>query len=188
MCIRDSNNITQTIQSIKQAVIEAKTSSDKEFKEVVVGIAGQHIRSIQHSDYITREKADEVINEDDIQKLIQQVYKLVMLPGEEIIHVLPQEYKVDGVGDIKEPIGMYGGRLEANFHVVVGQIASIRNIGRCIKSAGLKMSNITLEPLASAEAVLSHEEKEAGVALIDIGGGTTAVSYTHLTLPTTPYV
>ena len=167
------NNITQTIQSIKQAVLEAKTSSDNEFKEVVVGIAGQHIRSIQHSDYITRENADEVINEDDIQKLIQQVYKLVMLPGEEIIHVLPQEYKVDGVGDIKEPIGMYGGRLEANFHVVVGQIASIRNIGRCIKSAGLKMSNITLEPLASAEAVLSHEEKEAGVALIDIGGGTT---------------
>ena len=184
MCIRDRskslgvhrgvvNNITQTIQSIKQAVLEAKTSSDNEFKEVVVGIAGQHIRSIQHSDYITRENADEVINEDDIQKLIQQVYKLVMLPGEEIIHVLPQEYKVDGVGDIKEPIGMYGGRLEANFHVVVGQIASIRNIGRCIKSAGLKMSNITLEPLASAEAVLSHEEKEAGVALIDIGGGTT---------------
>ncbi len=167
------NNITQTIQSIQQAVLEAKTSSDSEFEEVVVGIAGQHIRSIQHSDYITRENADEVINEDDIQKLIQQVYKLVMLPGEEIIHVLPQEYKVDGVGEIKEPIGMYGGRLEANFHVVVGQIASIRNIGRCIKSAGLKMSNITLEPLASAEAVLSHEEKEAGVALIDIGGGTT---------------
>ena len=83
------NNITQTIQSIKQAVLEAKTSSDNEFKEVVVGIAGQHIRSIQHSDYITRENADEVINEDDIQKLIQQVYKLVMLPGEEIIHVLP---------------------------------------------------------------------------------------------------
>ena len=167
------NNITQTIQSIQQSVLEAKTSSDNEFEEVVVGIAGQHIRSIQHSDYITRENADEVINEDDIQKLIQQVYKLVMLPGEEIIHVLPQEYKVDGVGEIKEPIGMYGGRLEANFHVVVGQIASIRNIGRCIKSAGLKMSNITLEPLASAEAVLSHEEKEAGVALIDIGGGTT---------------
>ena len=167
------NNITQTIQSIQQAVLEAKTSSDNEFEEVVVGIAGQHIRSIQHSDYITRENADEVINEDDIQKLIQQVYKLVMLPGEEIIHVLPQEYKVDGVGEIKEPIGMYGGRLEANFHIVVGQVASIRNIGRCIKSAGLKMSNITLEPLASAEAVLSHEEKEAGVALIDIGGGTT---------------
>jgi len=167
------NNITQTIQSIQQAVAEAMAESGQEFEEVVVGIAGQHIRSIQHSDYITRPNADEVIDEEDIQKLIQQVYKLVMLPGEEIIHVLPQEYKVDGVGEIKEPIGMYGGRLEANFHVVVGQISSIRNIGRCIKSAGLDMANITLEPLASAEAVLSQEEKEAGVALIDIGGGTT---------------
>ena len=167
------NNITQTIQSIQQAVAEATTESGQDFEEVVVGIAGQHIRSIQHSDYITRPNSDEVIDEEDIQKLIQQVYKLVMLPGEEIIHVLPQEFKVDGVGEIKEPIGMYGGRLEANFHVVVGQISSIRNIGRCIKSAGLSMSNITLEPLASAEAVLSHEEKEAGVALIDIGGGTT---------------
>ena len=96
-----------------------------------------------------------------------------MLPGEEIIHVLPQEYKVDGQAEIKEPIGMYGGRLEANFHVVVGQVSSIKNIGRCVKSAGLKMGNITLEPLASSEAVLSQEEKEAGVALIDIGGGTT---------------
>jgi cell division protein FtsA len=96
-----------------------------------------------------------------------------MLPGEEIIHVLPQEFKVDGQAEIKEPIGMYGGRLEANFHVVVGQVSSIRNIGRCIKSAGLSLAGITLEPLASADAVLSQEEKEAGVALIDIGGGTT---------------
>jgi len=96
-----------------------------------------------------------------------------MLPGEEIIHVLPQEYKVDGQAEIKEPIGMYGGRLEANFHVVVGQVTSIKNIGRCVKSAGLSMGNITLEPLASSEAVLNQEEKEAGVALIDIGGGTT---------------
>ena len=167
------NNITQTIQSIQQAVEDAIINSKQEINDVVVGIAGQHIRSIQHSDYITRENPEEVINEEDIQQLIQQVYKLVMLPGEEIIHVLPQEYKVDGQGEIKEPIGMHGGRLEANFHVVVGQVSSIKNIGRCIKSAGLNMENITLEPLASSEAVLSFEEKEAGVALIDIGGGTT---------------
>ena len=167
------NNITQTIQSIQLAIEDAKISSGHDIKDVVVGIAGQHIRSIQHSDYITRIKPEEVINEDDIQKLINQVYKLVMLPGEEIIHVLPQEYKVDGQGEIKGPIGMYGGRLEANFHVVVGQVSSIKNIGRCIKSSGLEMENITLEPLASSDAVLSNEEKEAGVALIDIGGGTT---------------
>ncbi|MGB1449339.1 MAG: cell division protein FtsA [Flavobacteriaceae bacterium] len=167
------NNITQTIQSIQQATLEAEAKSGVTINEVVVGIAGQHIRSLQHSDYITRENADEVIDEQDIQTLINQVHKLVMLPGEEIIHVLPQEFKVDGQAEIKEPIGMYGGRLEANFHVVVGQVSSIRNIGRCIKSAGLEMGKITLEPIASSDAVLSQEEKEAGVALIDIGGGTT---------------
>jgi len=167
------NNITQTIQSIQQAVNEAELSADCKIESVTVGIAGQHIRSLQHSDYITRTNSELVINEDDIDLLINQVHKLVMLPGEEIIHVLPQEFKVDGQAEIKEPVGMYGGRLEANFHVVVGQVSSIRNIGRCVKSAGLDLEGITLEPLASANAVLSFEEKEAGVALIDIGGGTT---------------
>lgn len=167
------NNITQTIQSIQAAAQEAEAISGKKIESVVVGIAGQHIRSLQHSDYITRTNADEVIDEADIERLKNQVFKLVMLPGEEIIHVLPQEYKVDGQAEIKEPIGMYGGRLEANFHVVVGQVSSIRNIMRCVKSAGLDFGGITLEPLASADAVLSQEEKEAGVALIDIGGGTT---------------
>ena len=170
------NNITQTIQSIKIAVDEAQSKSGIEVKEVAVGIAGQHIRSLQHSDYITRENPDKVINDNDIDKLIDQVYKLVMLPGEEIIHVLPQDFKVDGQSEIKEPIGMYGSRLEANFHIVVGQVSSIRNIGKCIKSSGLEMGDITLEPLASSDAVLSNEEKEAGVALIDIGGGTTDVA------------
>ncbi len=167
------NNITQTIQSIQAAVNEAELSSDCKIESVTVGIAGQHIRSLQHSDYITRTNSELVINEEDIDRLINQVHKLVMLPGEEIIHVLPQEFKVDGQAEIKEPVGMYGGRLEANFHVVVGQVSSIRNIGRCVKSAGLDLEGITLEPLASANAVLSFEEKEAGVALIDIGGGTT---------------
>ncbi len=167
------NNITQTIQSIQQAIQEAESVSGFKIKDVTVGIAGQHIRSLQHSDYITRTNADEVIDDVDIEKLCNQVHKLVMLPGEEILHVLPQEFKVDGQAEIKEPVGMYGGRLEANFHVVVGQITSIRNIGRCVKSSGLELSDVTLEPMASANAVLSQEEKEAGVALIDIGGGTT---------------
>ena len=167
------NNITQTIQSIQQALEEAESVSGLKIHDCVVGIAGQHIRSLQHSDYITRSNSEEVISEGDVEDLCNQVYKLVMLPGEEIIHVLPQEYKVDGQAEIKEPIGMYGGRLEANFHVVVGQVTSIKNIGRCVKNSGLELSGITLEPLASANAVLSQEEKEAGVALIDIGGGTT---------------
>ena len=167
------NNITQTIQSIQQAVLESEADSGLKIGDVTVGIAGQHIRSLQHSDYITRENSELVINEEDIDRLINQVHKLVMLPGEEIIHVLPQDYKVDGQAEIKEPIGMYGERLEANFHVVVGQVSSIRNIGRCVQTAGLNLDGISLEPLASANAVLSQEEKEAGVALIDIGGGTT---------------
>lgn len=167
------NNITQTIKSIQQAVEEAEANSGLKIGNVVVGIAGQHIRSLQHSDYITRPDSEEVIGDIDLDKLVGQVHKLIMLPGEEIIHVLPQEYKVDGQAEIKQPIGMYGGRLEANFHVVVGQVTSIKNVGRCIKSAGLGLGNITLEPLASSDAVLSQEEKEAGVALIDIGGGTT---------------
>src|SRR5690554_80868 len=167
------NNITQTIQSIRQAVAEAENNSGYKINNVVVGIAGQHIRSIQHSDYISRSNADEVIDEKDIDQLINQVHKLAMLPGEEIIHVLPQEYKINGQETTTEPIGMYGSRLESNFHVVVGQASSIRNVGRCIKSADLELASLTLEPLASADAVLSQEEKEAGVALIDIGGGTT---------------
>src|SRR5690554_6795941 len=167
------NNITQTIQSIQQAVAQASSESGCKITDVVLGIAGQHIRSIHHQEYITREKPETVISELDIEKLIAQVQKLNMLPGEEIIHVLPQEFKVDEEGGIKEPIGMYGRRLEASFHVVVGQSASIRNAGRCVKDAGLELSGLTLEPLASADSVLSQEEKEAGVALIDIGGGTT---------------
>lgn len=170
------NNISQTINSIKTAVAEAQSSAGVPIHKVTVGIAGKHIRSLQHSDYIMREHPDRYITEDDIEKLKDQVKKLVMLPGEEIIHVLPQEYKVDSEGEIQEPVGMHGKRLEANFHVVVGQMGSIRNIARCVREAGLEMEALTLEPLASSEAVLTKEEKEAGVAIVDIGGGTTDIA------------
>ncbi len=169
-------HITQTVQSINEAIQQARENSGLELDEVVVGIAGQHIRSLQHSDYITRNDSEEVIDDQDIDQLINNVHKLVMLPGEEIIHVLPQEFKVDGEKNISEPRGMHGMRLEANFHIVVGQVSAIRNIGRCVVNAMLKVGGITLEPLASAEAVLSDEEKEAGVVLVDIGGGTTDVA------------
>ena len=128
------NNISQTIQSIQSAINEAENNSNEKIDKVIVGIGGQHIRSLQHSDYITRENSDEVIDIQDIEMVINQVYKLVMMPGEEIIHVLPQEFKIDGQSEIKEPVGMFGGRLEANFHVVVGQVSSIKNIARCVKS------------------------------------------------------
>jgi cell division protein FtsA len=170
------NNVSQTISSIKSAIEKAEKSSGLPIKNVTVGIAGKHIRSLQHSDYIMRKKPDTYITEEDIDELKEQVKKLVMLPGEEIIHVLPQEYKVDSQGEIHDPIGMHGARLEAKFHVVVGQMASIKNIVRCVEEAGLFMESLTLEPLASSESVLTKEEKEAGVAIVDIGGGTTDIA------------
>lgn len=170
------NNIAQTIGSIKSAIEQAEKSAGLPIKKVTVGIAGKHIRSLQHSDYIMRDNPEEFITEEDIENLKERVHKLVMLPGEEIISILPQEYKVDSEGEIYNPIGMHGKRLEANFHVVVGQVSSIKNIIRCVREAGLEMEALTLEPLASSAAVLSKEEKEAGVAIVDIGGGTTDIA------------
>ena len=141
-----------------------------------VGIAGQHIKSVQHRGIKTRSSIEEEISQDDIDALIDDMYKLVMQPGEEIIHVLPQEYIIDSEQGIKNPIGMAGIRLEANFHIITGQVTAISNIMKCVRKAGLEVSELTLEPLASSEAVLSDEEKEAGVVLVDIGGGTTDVA------------
>ena len=119
---------------------------------------------------------DDEISQEDINALIEDMYKLVMLPGEEIIHVLPQEYIVDNEQGIKDPIGMSGIRLEANFHIITGQIAAAKNIHKCVSKGGLELDDMILEPLASSEAVLNMEEKEAGVVLVDIGGGTTDVA------------
>ncbi|MDO5607254.1 MAG: cell division protein FtsA [Capnocytophaga sp.] len=166
-------NITRTTQSIMRAVEDAQQKTGMAIKDVEVGIAGQHILSMQHSDYIIRNNPEQVIDERDLERLKAQVYSLGMQPGQEIIHILPQEYKVDGLSEIKDPIGMEGARLEASFHLVVGQVNSIRNISRCVEQAGLNLTGLTLEPLASAESVLDDEEKEAGIALVDIGGGTT---------------
>jgi len=169
-------NIDQTVQSIRTAVAEAETKSGVDIKVVNVGIAGQHIKSLQHRGIKTRASVEEEISQKDIDSLIDDMFKLVMLPGEEIIHVLPQEYIIDNEQGIKNPIGMSGIRLEANFHIITGQIAAARNIYKCVHKAGLEVSELTLEPLASADAVLSDEEKEAGVVLVDIGGGTTDVA------------
>jgi len=143
---------------------------------VNVGIAGQHIKSIQHHGVLMRNNYDNEISQLDIEALTQDMFKLVMLPGEEIIHALPQEYIIDNEKGIKDPIGMCGIRMEANFHIITGQIAAAKNIYKCVTRANLEASDLILEPLASAEAVLSKEEKEAGVALIDIGGGTTDIA------------
>ena len=169
-------NITLTIESIQAAIKMAEDNSGLKITEVMVGIAGQHIRSMQHSDYIMRDDAEAIINVVDLENLKRNVDNLVMMPGEQILHALPQEYRVDGDSNIINPQGMYGSRLEANFHIVVGQIASIKNIARCVEQSDLMVGDITLEPLASADAVLAEEEKDAGVVLVDIGGGTTDIA------------
>ncbi|MCX7744840.1 MAG: cell division protein FtsA [Flavobacteriales bacterium] len=169
-------NILQTVESIKTAVAEAEKSSGVEIKVVNVGIAGHHIKSYQHRGIHTRKNMDDVISQQDIDALIDDMYKLAMLPGEQIIHVLPQEYIVDNTSDIKDPLGMMGVRLEANFHIITGNVSAAQNISRCCQLAGLTIAELILEPLASSKAVLSNEEKEAGVALVDIGGGTTDIA------------
>jgi cell division protein FtsA len=169
-------NIEKTVQSIRQAVEEAEQKSGVDIKVVNVGIAGQHIKSLQHRGIRVRNSLDDEIGQDDIDLLINDMHKLVMLPGEEIIDVLPQEFIVDNEQGIKDPVGMSGIRLEANFHIITGQVAAAKNIYKCIHKAGLEVQDLILEPLASSEAVLSQEEKEAGVVLVDIGGGTTDVA------------
>ncbi|MCF8332294.1 MAG: cell division protein FtsA [Bacteroidales bacterium] len=170
------SNIEKTVQSISKAVKEAEDKSNVNIKYVNVGIAGQHIKSLQQRGNIMRNSYDDEISQVDIDKLIDNMYKLVMQPGEEIIDVIPQEYIVDDEAGIKDPVGMAGVKLEANFHIITGQIAAAKNINRCVTKAGMHVEDLILEPLASADAVLSEEEKEAGVVLVDIGGGTTDIA------------
>lgn len=175
------SNIDKTVQSIKEAVKQAQenTEGDLTVAVVNVGIAGQHIKSLQHRGIYTRKSNQDEISQLDIDALIDDMYKLVMEPGEEIIHVLPQEYIVDGEKGVTDPIGMDGVRMEANFHIIVGKVAAAKNIQKCINRAELEVAETILEPLASAAAVLSDEEREAGVVLVDIGGGTTDIAIFH---------
>jgi cell division protein FtsA len=169
-------NIEETVNAIETTVAEAQRISGIKFKDVFVGIAGQHIKSIRTRGYINRDSYEDEITRDDISKLVADMYKIPVEIGEEIIHVLPQNYIVDSETGVKNPIGMSGKRLEANFHIVIGQIASAKNIEKCINRVDLNVKQLILEPLASSEAVLTEDEKEAGVVLVDIGGGTTDVA------------
>ncbi len=170
------SNIEKTVNAISEAVAIAKRSSGQEFNVVHVGIAGQHIKSLQHRGILTRDSDHTEISHRDIERLISDMFKLVLPPGDKILHVIPQEFTVDNEQGITDPIGMSGIRLEANFHIITGQITASNNILRCVERTGLQAANMTLEPIASAAAVLSEEEKEAGVALVDIGGGTTDIT------------
>jgi cell division protein FtsA len=170
------SNIDNTVQSIRTAVELAEKSSGVNIRFVNVGIAGQHIKSLQHKGTIIRRDIETEINQADIDTLQQNMFNLGMNPGEEIIDVIPQEYIVDGEEGIKQPIGMLGNTLEANFHIIIGQTAAAKNIYKCVRKAGLEVVDLILEPIASADSVLSEEEKEAGVVLVDIGGGTTDIA------------
>ncbi len=173
------SNIEKTVGAIREAIEIAERQAGMKFRSVYVGIAGQHIKSLQHRGILTRESDHTEIAPRDIDRLVNDMYKLVLPPGDKIIHVFPQEFTVDSEQGITDPVGMCGVRLEANFHIITGQITAINNIFRCIEKAGLKVADLTLEPIASADATLSEEEKQAGVALVDIGGGTTDITVFH---------
>ena len=173
------SNIEKTVNAISEAIALVETTTSLEINVVHVGIAGQHIRSVPHRGLLTRQNTQEEISAEDVEKLIRDMHKLVLPPGDKIIHVIPQEFTVDSEHGIMDPVGMSGSRLEANFHVITGQITAINNICKCVEKAELELASLTLEPLASSRAVLSKEEMEAGVALVDIGGGTTDLAIFH---------
>lgn len=169
-------NIEKTVQAIREAVSEAEKHSGIKVEVVHVGIAGEHVRSMQHKGIITLSHPDFEIVPDDVNRLHEDMFKIATQPGTEIIHVLPQEYTVDSQTGIIDPVGMSGVRLEGNFHIVTGQTTAANNIYKCVVRAGLEVEEVILEPLASSAAVLTEEEKEAGVCLVDIGGGTTDIA------------
>lgn len=174
-------NIEKTVKAIREAVEKAKQSMSSgklriEINSVHVGIAGQHIKSLQHRNSISRPNTDDEISKQDVEKLIKDTHNLALPPGDKIIHVIPQEYSVDDFTDVSDPVGIAGVRLSGNFHIITGHVDAIKNIYKSVNRAGLDVADLILEPLSSSDAVLTHEELEAGVCLVDIGGGTTDVA------------
>ncbi|MFZ5971023.1 MAG: cell division protein FtsA [Bacteroidota bacterium] len=169
-------NIDKTVFAIDKAIKEASDQAGIDIGIVNVGIAGQHIRSSIHHNSMLRDSKDGEITIEDVSRLTEDMYRMVVPSGSEIIHVMPQDYIVDYEEGIKDPVGMSGVRLEADFHVITAQTSAINNINKCVRRTGLEIDDLILEPLASSLAVLSEEEKEAGVCLIDIGGGTTDIA------------
>ncbi len=167
-------NIETTVNSIQRAIDEAEAMAGTEITHVYTGIAGGHVKSFGGRGVVALK--DREVREADVARVIEQA-KTVNIPVDrEVIHVLPQEFIVDDQGGIREPLGMTGARLEAKVHIVTGAVASAQNIIKCANRAGLNVSDIVLQPLASSEAVLTEEEKELGVCLVDIGGGTTDIA------------
>jgi cell division protein FtsA len=170
-------NIESTVESIKKAVEEAELMAGCEINSVFTGIAGGHIKGF-NSHGIVAVKNKEV-SERDVERVIDAAKAVAIPMDREVLHILPQDYIIDEQDGIKEPLGMSGVRLEAKVHIVTGAVTSAQNIIKCCNRTGLNVADIVLEPLASAEAVLSPEEKELGVALVDMGGGTTDIALFH---------
>lgn len=173
------SNIDRTVAAISEAIKMAEEVANVNIKNVQVGIAGAHISSLQHRGMLIRNDSEKEINQADLDRLEADMYKLAVKPGDKILHVIPQDYMVDDEPGILEPIGMSGVKLEGNFHIITGQITAAKNIYKCVEKTGIRVSDLTLEPLASAMSVLSAEEMEAGIVLVDIGGGTTDVAIFH---------
>ncbi len=169
-------NIDKTVHAIEKAVEEASEMADVDIVDVIVGIAGQHIQSKIQSGSIMRQPTDDEITVEDVKRLSSEMQNILIPPGNTIIHVMPQDYTVDYEGGFKDPVGMSGTRLEADFHIITAQTTAINNINRCVRRAHLSSKQLILEPLASSLSVLSDDEKEAGVCLVDIGGGTTDIA------------
>ncbi|WP_118950691.1 cell division protein FtsA [Taibaiella helva] len=167
-------NIEQCIRSIEQAIDKCiQSNPNLEINEVYVGIAGQHIKSLQTRGDRVRSMTDDEITKEDIDMLIKDQYKTYIPAGDQIIDIIPQDFMIDNTPNILDPIGMSGIKVGANFHIVTGDRNAIRNIKRCVDKSGLKTNDLVLQPLASAAAVMNNEDLEAGVAIVDIGGGTT---------------
>ncbi|MDR0927014.1 MAG: cell division protein FtsA [Ignavibacteria bacterium] len=170
-------NIEKTVEAINKVVKEVQQQSGITFTDVVVGIAGDHIESASEVSTITINNPNQIVSQVDVDRVTEELRKSKISNDREIIHIVPYEYLIDGQGGITQPIGMCGVRMQANVHIVTGVKTAIQNIYRCVdNNAGLKVRNIVLEPIASSLALLNDDEKEVGVCLIDIGGGTTDIT------------
>ncbi|MFN5641196.1 MAG: cell division protein FtsA [Sphingobacteriales bacterium] len=167
-------NIDQTIKAITQALENCYSSNPTlDIKEVYVGIAGHHIKSLQTRGDIVRSNTEDEIRQAEVDQLIADQQKTYIPAGDEIIEIIPQEFTVDNIQNVPNPIGYSGVKVGANFHIITGDRSAIRNINRSVERAGLKVKDLVLQPLASAAAVMGEQDLEAGVAILDIGGGTT---------------
>jgi len=172
-------NLERTVESIAKAVEDAELMAGVKVNSVFAGIAGDHIRSINSRGVIAVSRSGNEIHPSDVQRVISAARTVALPMDREIIHVLPQEYTVDDQSGIKDPVGMAGVRLEAEVHIVTGAVTSAQNIYRSVKKSGLEVCDLVLQSLASSYALLSPEEQELGVTLIDLGGGTTDIAIFH---------